>query len=648
MTKKKSRLLAAIMFTDMVGYTALMQKDEQKAKENRDRHRKILQNSVTNHQGKILQYYGDGTLIIFNSAIEGVDCAIQIQKELQRDPKIPSRIGIHTGDIVYDDEGVYGDGVNVASRIEGLAVSGSVLISGKVFDEVKNHKAFLTVHLGTFALKNVHKPLEVYAITNEGLAVPNEKEIKAKPGDKKKSLAVLPFVNMSSDPENEYFSDGITEEIINALAHIESLKVIARTSAFAYKDKYKDVRKIGKELNVETILEGSVRKAGNTLRITAQLIQVSDGAHIWSERYDRVMKDIFNIQDEISLAITDKLKIELFDDERMKLLKSKTHNLEAYKLYLQGRFYWNKRTREGLTRSIEYFKKSIETDPDYALAYIGLADAYIVLGDWGHMLPKDAFRNAKDIVLKALKIDETLGEAYATLGYISGFYEWNWKEAENYFQRAFELNQNYPTAHQWYALSCAILGLVNRAHNHISQAKELDPLSMVLNVANGIIYYFSHDFNKAIKQFQKALAINRNLGSVYFWLGIIYIQNRMHDEAVREFKNMISIDRQDSSTQKYVSQVEDTYKKSGIEGVINWLIDEGDSLDKEIYNRPFRQAVYNTILGDKEKAMEWLEQAVEMQSPRITAMSFDPVLDPLRNDPRFTKALERMGLVESL
>jgi len=462
------------------------------------------------------------------------------------------------------------------------------------------------------------------------------------------SIVVLPFQDMSQEKDQDYFCDGITEEIINALTHIESLKVIARTSAFAFKDKYEDVRKIGQKLNVETILEGSVRKAGNTLRIHAQLIQVSDGAHIWSERYDRVMKDIFNIQDEISLTIAEKLKIELFDDERKQLLKSKTQNLEAYKLYLQGRYYWNKRTREGLTKSIEYFKNSIETDPDYALAYIGLADAYIVLADWGHMRPKDAFRNAKDIVLKALKIDETLGEAYASLGYISGFYEWKWKEAENYFQRAFELNQNYPTAHQWYALSCSILGLVDRAHKHISQAKELDPLSMVLNVANGLIYYFSHDFNNAIKQFQKALKINRNLGSVNFWLAIIYIQKRMYDEAVKEFKNMLSINRQDSLSQKYVSHVENTYKKSGIEGVISWLIDEGDSLDEDIYYRPFRQAVYNTIMGDKEKAMEWLEQAVELQSSRIPGMSSDPVLDPLRNDPRFTKALKRMGLLESL
>ena len=249
MTKKKSRLLAAIMFTDMVGYTALMQKDEQKAKANRDRHRKILQDSVATHGGKILQYYGDG--------------------------------------------------VNVASRIEGLAVSGSVLISGKVFDEIKNHQAFSTAHLGTFDMKNVTKPLEVYAISNEGLAVPTEEEIKAKPRDILKSLAVLPFVNMSSDPENEYFSDGITEELLNVLAQEPGLQVTARTSSFAFKGRNEDIRQIGAQLGAKTSLEGSVRKAGNRIRITAQLISTADGYHIWSETYDRQLEDIFEVQDEM-------------------------------------------------------------------------------------------------------------------------------------------------------------------------------------------------------------------------------------------------------------------------------------------------------------------------------------------------------------
>jgi len=311
MIKKKSRLLAAIMFTDMVGYTALMQKNEQKAKVNRDRHRKVLQDSVAEHQGKILQYYGDGTLIIFSSAIEGVKCAIQIQIELQREPIIPLRIGIHTGDIVYDDEGVYGDGVNVASRIEGLAVSGSILISGKLSDEIKNQQAFSTKLLGTFDLKNVSKPMEIYAMVNDGLTVPNEAEIKTRPKDKSKSLAVLPFVNMSADADNEYFSDGITEELLNVLAKVEGLQVTARTSSFAFKGRNEDIKQIGTQLGVKNILEGSVRKAGNRIRITAQLISAVDGYHIWSETYDRQLEDIFAVQDEIAQKITNRLSEKL-------------------------------------------------------------------------------------------------------------------------------------------------------------------------------------------------------------------------------------------------------------------------------------------------------------------------------------------------
>jgi len=308
MKKKTNRLLAAIMFTDMVGYTALMQEDETKAKTNRDRHRKILEKSISHHNGEILQYYGDGTLCIFKSSIEAVDCAIQIQMKLQKEPKIPLRIGIHTGDIVYDAEGVYGDSVNVASRIENLAVSGSVLFSAKVFDDIKNHKEISAESIGSFDLKNVKKLVEVYAINNEGLVVPSATDVKSRQKDELKSIAILPFVNMSSDPENEYFSDGITEELLNVLAKVEGLQVTARTSSFAFKGQNMDIKQIGVQLGARSILEGSVRKAGSKVRITAQLINAADGYHVWSETYDRQLDDIFEIQDEIARKITNSLR----------------------------------------------------------------------------------------------------------------------------------------------------------------------------------------------------------------------------------------------------------------------------------------------------------------------------------------------------
>ena len=305
------RMLAAIMFTDMVGYTALMQKDEKKAKSLRDRHRSVLDEIINKHQGRILQYYGDGTLVIFGSAIESVLCAVEIQRELQKEPVIPLRIGIHSGDIVYDDEGVYGDGVNIASRIEALSISGAVLISDKLYSEIKNHPSLLAESLGSYQLKNVIEPIEIFALINPGLKIPSQLQLKIKEGYKEKnSIAVLPFVNMSTDPENEYFSDGITEEILNALTKVEGLKVTSRTSSFAFKGKNEDIREIGNKLNVNSVLEGSVRKFSNKVRITAQLINTKDGYHLWSEVYNRNLEDIFDVQDEISrqIAYNDYLK----------------------------------------------------------------------------------------------------------------------------------------------------------------------------------------------------------------------------------------------------------------------------------------------------------------------------------------------------
>ncbi len=272
--KSATRQLAAIMFTDMVGYTALMQEDEDRASSSRRRHRQVFEETVDKFSGKILQYYGDGTLCIFSSGLFAVQCAMEIQEQLRRPPEIPVRIGIHSGDVVYDEQGIYGDGVNVASRIESLSVPGGIFISEKIFDEIKNHRTIISTSIGLFELKNVKRPVEVFTIANKGFPVPDRSAISGKTSGTGHRIAVLPFVNRSADAENEYFSDGITEEIITALTKVEGLMVTSRTSAFVFKGKNEDVRKIGSQLNVSKILEGSVRKAGNRVRVTAQLIMV--------------------------------------------------------------------------------------------------------------------------------------------------------------------------------------------------------------------------------------------------------------------------------------------------------------------------------------------------------------------------------------
>src|SRR3954454_24170492 len=302
------RQLAAIMFSDMYGYTALMQQNEQLAKDKRRRLKEVLEASVSGYNGKILQYYGDGALSIFNSAIDGVNCAVAIQQTLRQEPKVDLRIGIHTGDISIENETIYGDGVNLASRIESLAVPGSIFISEKVFDEIRNEENLTAREMGYFELKNVVRPVRIFAIDKKGLVVPTRDALKGKTKQPANRLAMLPFVNMSADPENEYFSDGITEELLNALAKVDGLQVTSRTSAFAFKGKNNDIREICMQLNVDKILEGSVRKAGNRVRITAQLINATDGYHIWSETYDRNLTDIFEMQDEISSIIAGKLQ----------------------------------------------------------------------------------------------------------------------------------------------------------------------------------------------------------------------------------------------------------------------------------------------------------------------------------------------------
>jgi len=312
---QSQRQLAAIMFTDMVGYTALMQQNEQLAIQKRDRSKKIFEESLAKHDGKLLQYYGDGTMSIFSSAVNAVRSAIEMQTLFLTEPKVDVRIGLHIGDVMFDDNGIYGDSVNVASRIESLATPGGVFISEKLFDEVKNNEGITTKSLGYFELKNVKQPMQVYAITNPGLAIPSREELRGKTKAVLNGIAVLPFASLSSDPENEFFCDGMTEELINVLAKVDGLQVTSRTSAFAFKGKNEDVREIAAKLNVQKIIEGSVRKAGNKIRVTVQLINASDGNHFWSETYDRNLEDIFEIQDDIARTIANKLRENLTTEQ---------------------------------------------------------------------------------------------------------------------------------------------------------------------------------------------------------------------------------------------------------------------------------------------------------------------------------------------
>jgi len=399
---KSKRQLAAIMFTDIVGYTKMMQENETAAATVRQRHRYVFQKEHQRSNGEILQYYGDGTLSIFKSAIEAVECAIAMQQEFQMGKVVPLRIGLHLGDIVYDKDEVYGDGVNLASRIESLGVPGCILISDKVNYILKSHASIKTQSVGHFEFKNFKDPVEIFSISNKGINVPCRSELKGKLKENKKSVAVLPFVNISSDPENDYFSEGIVEEILNALVKVEGIQVTARTSSFSFKEKNVDVREIGRQLGVEHILEGSVRKAGNCVRITVQLVSCIDGYHLFSETYDRNLVDVFSVQNEIAQKITNRLREHLGETTyKQQLVKAPTLNIEAYETYLKGLYFYNQWGDEALEKAIPYFEKAIEMQDDFALPYARLGICFMFQAMGGKMTWEEAHGN------EMLPIDKT-------------------------------------------------------------------------------------------------------------------------------------------------------------------------------------------------------------------------------------------------
>ena len=642
MTDKSTRLLAAIMFTDMVGYTALMQEDEQKAKQNRDR--KILQDSIATHQGKILQYYGDGTLSIFNSAIEAVNCAIKIQQELQTEPKIPLRIGMHTGDIVYDDEGVYGDGVNVSSRIEGLAISGSILISGKVFDDIKNHQVFKTVNLGTFDLKNVKKPVEVYAIGNEGLAVPTQKEIQAKPKDKAKTLAVLPFVNMSPDPENEYFSDGITEELLNVMAQVDGLQVTARTSSFAFKGRNEDIREIGTQLGVKTILEGSVRKAGNRVRITAQLISVADGYHIWSETFDRQLDDIFELQDEIALKISNRLREKLtLVAGKDTLIKIPTQNIEAYNIYLKGMFHANKWTVEDTNIAIDTFQKAIEMEPDFALPWTGLSNLHIYLGASGKRPPAEVYPKAKEYAEKAVQLDELSAESHGSLANVYFYYEWNWDKTMQSLDKAIQLNPNFANAYLLKAMVFNIKGNYNLSIATMRKSIQLDPLFAPGLFAYASILGMSGQFQEALDQYDKLEEISPHFPDAICHKGILYSALGNNEKAKDLFDEAVKVPGSEAFAYASLGNwYTDMKQPQKAEEYLEKLL-EGE---RSMPGQPVMActALLYCVLDKPDEMFHYLNKSVEVKENFALFIRGFHAIGKYQSDPRYAELLQKIGI----
>lgn len=461
--------------------------------------------------------------------------------------------------------------------------------------------------------------------------------------DDTKSIAVLPFVNMSADREDEYFSDGITEELINALSKLEGLRVAARTSSFVFKGKTEDISKIGQQLHVSTVLEGSVRRAGNKLRITAQLINVTDGFHLWSETYEREMQDIFDIQSDVAQQIADALKAKLSPSEKKRIEKKPTVNLDAYTFYLQGRYFWNKRTEEGFRKAIEYFELAIQKDSNYAAAYAGVADCYNLLSAYSLMSPEESVIKSKAAALKALEIDNTLAEGHEALAHVGMLYEWNWSDVEREFKQAIALNPDYATAHQRYAIYLTAQGRMDEAIEEIKRAQELEPLSLIINTDVGLIAYLKGDYSRAIEECRKTLALDSDFTVAHFALGMIYEQLGKFTEAIAAFQNAVNLAKGNSI---YLSALGHAYAAAGRRSEADRVLAELMSMSKQRYVSPYGIATVYTGMAEKERAIAWLQKASQDRSVWLIHLHIkvDPRLNGLRSDPRFIGLLKKMAL----
>ncbi|UCC83369.1 MAG: tetratricopeptide repeat protein, partial [Gemmatimonadota bacterium] len=469
------------------------------------------------------------------------------------------------------------------------------------------------------------------------------------PSADRKSIAVLPFANLSADPENEYFSDGITGDIINQLSKIADLRVTSRTSIMQYKRTEKSLREIGAELGVATVLEGEVQRAGDRVRINAQLIDARTDEHIWSEQYDRELMDIFAIQSDVAQQIAAALRARLSPAERERIGKEPTENLEAYNLYLQGRYFWNKRTEEGFWNAIEYFEGAIAIDSSYALGYAGLADCYQMLGLYAVVRPREVVPRAKAAALRALEIDSTLAEAHASLGFIESWHEFDWSEAEAQFERALELDPSYAMAHLWYGVLLTYTGRSDEALTEIRRALELDPLSPIAYLNLGSTLRDLGRYDEAIEQYQMALELDPDFWHAHWNLWVVYAARGMHEDAVAEMERLMA-SRGPGSLEPDHEEVEAfrrAYAVSGWTGALECRLQQLEEKAKERYVPPGYIAHTYALLGRNDGAFEWLERGIEEgQGAILGLMMRNPVAEGLRSDPRFTALLKRVGLPE--
>lgn len=727
----RHRQLAAIVFTDIVGYSAMMQQDEARASIVRERHRAVFDELTERYGGRILQYYGDGTLSIFQSAVAAVECSVEMQKAFREEPTVPLRIGIHTGDITFSKEEVYGDGLNIASRIEAACVPGGVFISGKVYDDIKNHKWLSAQMVGEFEFKNIKQIIPLYAINTEGLSLPTDaklsylKQSKAKivnvrtaaavqqpttrslalqfregalwmltilamiligmnflnrdeeapvyvaPMDGQISIAVLPFSNFSGNPEDEYFSDGITEDILTLLSQMKDVRVISRTSVMQYKNTNKTVREIAAELNASHILEGSVRKSGNKVRVVAQLIDAVTDAHLWAQTYDKEMTELFDIQSKVAQDIALALEHELSPSEWASINKKPTKNLKAYEHYLKGREFYSQYDKASNDKAIKHFKLALELDTGFALAYAGLGDAMSQKAKYEQK--PILLDSAKLVSQKAIQIDKNCSEGYKALG-LAYHYKGDKEKAMEAYQKAvtknpnndlaisnialihsdkgefvegfkwakkaFDLNPKHPMALERLSEMTQVVGLEEEAEQLLKEGIKENPEYVAFYKDLCKLYLRQNKLKEAEQLCKKVMDLEPKSKAAPLMMANVHLMEKDFEKAHQYFQQAKSYERGPKEGRDWEVELGLALTELQVSN------DEGDKvrlkgilqdLDKELVKEPrgdrlFIKSIVEASIGETDAAIKTLEAAVDHNFMDVQLIV---------NNPAFAEAMKK-------
>jgi TolB-like protein/class 3 adenylate cyclase len=692
--------IAHVLFIDIVGYSKRLIDEQHEVLGDLNQ---IVRNTeafrTAETSGKLIRVpTGDGVALVFSTTPEApVKCALEISKALRSHSELRVRMGIHSGPVsgimdVNDRSNIAGAGINVAQRVMDCGDAGHILLSKRVAEDLEQYRQWRphlhelgeceVKHGARVSLVNLYNdevgnpaiPEKLKKERETAAATPSVKPAKLrKPllftgailvtsalvigfwgfshrhsqkvanalSSPEKRIAVLPFKPLVPENRDQVLEMGMADSLIAKLSNIREIVVRSLNSVRKYSDLDQDPVAAGRELEVSSVLEGNVQKSSDRIRVSARLINVADGSSLWANTFDEKFTDVFAVQDAISQKVADALALRLSGEENKRLTRRYTENVEAYQLYLTGRFHWNKLTPPEITKSIEFFKKAIDLDPTYALAYFGLADAYRSLAPTSEVPSKDTLPQAQAAATKALELDETLAEPHATLAFIHTWYDWDWSAAEREAKRAIELNPNWSFGHIAYAQMLSVTGRFQEAIAEGARAVELDPLSLIINALNGYHLHLARRDDEAIARLKKTVELDSNFWIAHQFLGIAYIEKKMYPEAISEFSQAVKLSGGNSeplALNGYASVLSgDTAKGRAV-------LQELKSLESQRYLPPSNLALLSYVLGEKDEAFSWLEKAYQDRDIRLCRLKVDSKWDSMRSDPRFVEILKRIGL----